>query len=128
EGQSSTPIVEKINVLEKQILEGKLVLVDDDGKPLEKVDYPDNSDSDDEVEHVENETASFLASKELDVVRKACGNNGGTVDDEHDPYDNNMYEGQELPKNIQTICDIFYMKVCGRKKKYIISDVQLSQL
>nr|GEY23849.1 hypothetical protein [Tanacetum cinerariifolium]GEY23850.1 hypothetical protein [Tanacetum cinerariifolium] len=43
--------------------EDKLVLVDDDdGKPLEKVDYPDNSDSDDEVEHVKNETASFLAS------------------------------------------------------------------
>nr|GEW28671.1 hypothetical protein [Tanacetum cinerariifolium] len=32
EGQSSTPIVDKINVLEKQILEGKLVLVDDDGE------------------------------------------------------------------------------------------------
>ncbi|GJR63469.1 hypothetical protein Tco_1505631 [Tanacetum coccineum] len=53
EGQSSTPIVDKINVLEKHILEGKLVLVDDDGKPLENVDCPDNSDSDDEVEPVE---------------------------------------------------------------------------
>ncbi|GJT73552.1 hypothetical protein Tco_1032838 [Tanacetum coccineum] len=31
EGQSSTPIADKINVLEKQIVEGKLVLVDDDG-------------------------------------------------------------------------------------------------
>nr|GEU74239.1 hypothetical protein [Tanacetum cinerariifolium] len=41
----------------------KLVLVDDDGKSLEKIDYPDNSDSDDEVEPVKNETASFLASK-----------------------------------------------------------------
>nr|GFA81612.1 hypothetical protein [Tanacetum cinerariifolium] len=39
EGQSSTPTVEKIDVLEKQILEGKLVLVDDDEKPLKKVDY-----------------------------------------------------------------------------------------
>ncbi|GKC27553.1 hypothetical protein Tco_1034847, partial [Tanacetum coccineum] len=59
EGHSSTPIVEKINVLEKHILESKLVLVDDDGKPLEKFDYPVNSDSDDEVEPVENETAIF---------------------------------------------------------------------
>ncbi|GJX22211.1 hypothetical protein Tco_0226656 [Tanacetum coccineum] len=49
EGQSSTPIVENINVLPKQILEIKLVLVDDDGKPMEKVDYPHNSDSDDEL-------------------------------------------------------------------------------
>ncbi|GKG39545.1 hypothetical protein Tco_0463690, partial [Tanacetum coccineum] len=43
------------------ILKGKLVLVDDDGKPLKKVDYPDNSDSDDEA--VKNETATFLTSK-----------------------------------------------------------------
>ncbi|GKE19636.1 hypothetical protein Tco_1427213 [Tanacetum coccineum] len=56
--------IERINVLEKQILEDKLVLVDEDGKPLEKVDYPDNSNSDDEVEHVENETASFFGIKE----------------------------------------------------------------
>ncbi|GKA23755.1 hypothetical protein Tco_0709788 [Tanacetum coccineum] len=40
EGQSATHIADTINVLKKQILEGKLVLVDDDGKPLEKVDYP----------------------------------------------------------------------------------------
>ncbi|GJR76711.1 hypothetical protein Tco_0089076 [Tanacetum coccineum] len=52
-GQSSTPIVDKINVLEKQIMEGKLVLVDDDGNPLEKVDYPANLGIEDEVELVE---------------------------------------------------------------------------
>ncbi|GJX04287.1 ESKIMO 1-like protein [Tanacetum coccineum] len=63
EGQSSTHIVEQINVLKKHILEGKLVLVDYNGKPLENVDYPDNSNSDDEVEPIENKTASFLASK-----------------------------------------------------------------
>ncbi|GJZ18446.1 hypothetical protein Tco_0554569 [Tanacetum coccineum] len=51
EGQSYSPIVEKINVLEKQILDGRLALVDDDVKPLEKVDYP-----------AENETANFFAS------------------------------------------------------------------
>ncbi|GKB30979.1 zinc knuckle CX2CX4HX4C containing protein [Tanacetum coccineum] len=39
--------VDKINVLEKHILEGKLVLVDDDGKPLEKVEYLVNLGSDD---------------------------------------------------------------------------------
>nr|GEW38235.1 hypothetical protein [Tanacetum cinerariifolium] len=53
EGQ--TPIVDKINVLEKQIPKGKLVVVDDEGKPLEKVDYPVNLDSNDEVEPVQNE-------------------------------------------------------------------------
>ncbi|GJS74284.1 hypothetical protein Tco_0707125 [Tanacetum coccineum] len=44
-----------------EILDGKLVLGDDDEKPLDKVDYPVNLDSDDEVEPVDNETANFLA-------------------------------------------------------------------
>ncbi|GKC11226.1 hypothetical protein Tco_1008008, partial [Tanacetum coccineum] len=59
EGQCTVHLVEKINVIEKQILEGKLVLVDDDGKPLDKVDYPVNSDDDDKVEPVENKTTSI---------------------------------------------------------------------
>nr|GEX10047.1 IQ motif, EF-hand binding site [Tanacetum cinerariifolium] len=37
-GQCSVPLIERINVIEKQILKGKLVLVDDDGKPLDKGD------------------------------------------------------------------------------------------
>ncbi|GJR51033.1 putative ribonuclease H-like domain-containing protein [Tanacetum coccineum] len=49
-GQSSTPLVERINVFEKQDMEGKLVLVDDDGKPVKKVKYPGNTGSEDEVE------------------------------------------------------------------------------
>ncbi|GJX71051.1 reverse transcriptase domain-containing protein [Tanacetum coccineum] len=63
EGQSVIHIVDKINVLEKQILECKLVLVDDDGKPLEKVDYPGDLGNDDEVEPVDNEMTTFLALK-----------------------------------------------------------------
>nr|GEV77794.1 hypothetical protein [Tanacetum cinerariifolium] len=34
--------------LEKLIIEGKVTIVDDDGKPLKKVDYPRNHDSNDE--------------------------------------------------------------------------------
>ncbi|GJS27297.1 hypothetical protein Tco_0487917 [Tanacetum coccineum] len=47
--------------------EGKCVLVDDDGKPLEKVDYLDDHDSENEVEPVNNEMTNFLASKPLGV-------------------------------------------------------------
>ncbi|GJV50605.1 hypothetical protein Tco_1446346, partial [Tanacetum coccineum] len=94
EEKSSTPIVEKINVLEEKILKGKLVLVDDDGKPLEKVDYPVNLDSDDEVEHVENETTNFLASNEVGYGPKGLWEQRRetAVDDEYDPYDDDMYE------------------------------------
>ncbi|GJR41340.1 hypothetical protein Tco_1217024 [Tanacetum coccineum] len=62
-GQNSTFIIDKIDNLEKQILEVKLVFVDDDEKPLEKVNYSGNTSSKDEVELVDNETASYLASK-----------------------------------------------------------------
>ncbi|GJW05405.1 hypothetical protein Tco_1564261 [Tanacetum coccineum] len=63
--ESSTLIVDKFNVLEKQILESKLVFVDDDEKPLEKVDYSGNTGSEDEAEPVDNETTSYLALKEV---------------------------------------------------------------
>ncbi|GJU60080.1 reverse transcriptase domain-containing protein [Tanacetum coccineum] len=65
-GSSSTSairIVEKIDKLKKIIINGKPTLVDDEGKPLEKVDYSDDHGSKDEVELVDNEMASFLASK-----------------------------------------------------------------
>nr|GEV53918.1 hypothetical protein [Tanacetum cinerariifolium] len=61
--QDETPIVDKINILEKHILKGKLVLVDDHGKPLEKAEYQMNLGSDKEVEPVEIEMACFLALK-----------------------------------------------------------------
>nr|GEW48428.1 hypothetical protein [Tanacetum cinerariifolium] len=51
----------------KKILEGKPVFMDDDGKPHDKVDYPINLGSDDEVEPIENEMACFLASKSTGV-------------------------------------------------------------
>ncbi|GKD53828.1 hypothetical protein Tco_1287215 [Tanacetum coccineum] len=53
---------ERINDLERQMLDGKLVLVDDDVKLLKKFDYPVNTDSDSEVVEMFNETAGFMAS------------------------------------------------------------------
>nr|GEZ97041.1 protein ESKIMO 1-like [Tanacetum cinerariifolium] len=58
-------INEEVARVVRLLLRGKLALVDDDGKPLENVDYPVNSNSGDEVEPVENETANFLASKRV---------------------------------------------------------------
>nr|GEY21071.1 hypothetical protein [Tanacetum cinerariifolium] len=63
ESQSSTPLVEKISMFEQQPLEEKCVLVNDKGKPLENFDYTGDHDSEDEVEHVDNEMASYLAIK-----------------------------------------------------------------
>ncbi|GKB01852.1 hypothetical protein Tco_0829896 [Tanacetum coccineum] len=69
EGQSSTPLVEKIKKFEQLMLEGKCVLVDDDdGNPLEMVDYSGDHDREDKVAPLDNEMASFLASQLLGVV------------------------------------------------------------
>ncbi|GJZ25194.1 hypothetical protein Tco_0562653 [Tanacetum coccineum] len=62
---SNTPIIEKIDKLERQILDGKLMLVDDDGKPLYKVVSKGNVDSDSEVEVVFDKTANLMASTSL---------------------------------------------------------------
>ncbi|GJX89521.1 hypothetical protein Tco_0341535 [Tanacetum coccineum] len=61
----TTPIVDKIDKIEKLIIDGKVTLVDDEGKPLENVEYSGDHDSEHEVELVDNEMASFLASKRV---------------------------------------------------------------
>nr|GEX40860.1 hypothetical protein [Tanacetum cinerariifolium] len=117
EGQTSTPIVEKINMFEKQLIEGKCVLVDDEGNPLKMVDYSGEHGSEDEVEHVDNKMASFLASKPSEI---GYGNNSlleqwrktyGNADYNYDLYDGDMHEDQEIPDNIQSICDNLDIKL-----------------
>ncbi|GJY55767.1 zinc finger, CCHC-type containing protein [Tanacetum coccineum] len=61
---STTPIIDKIDKIEILIINGKVTLVDDEGKPLEKVDYSGYYDSEDKVTSVDNEMASFLAKKD----------------------------------------------------------------
>ncbi|GKC68034.1 hypothetical protein Tco_1100632 [Tanacetum coccineum] len=65
------------------------------------------------------ETTSFLASKGLGYGPKSLWEQwrDTALDDGYDSYDDDMYEGQEIPENIQTICDNFDIKVRGRKKK-----------
>ncbi|GJV32722.1 zinc knuckle CX2CX4HX4C containing protein [Tanacetum coccineum] len=59
-GPTTASLAERINDLERQILDGKLVLVDDNGKLLKNVDDRVNVDSDSEVDEVFNETAAQL--------------------------------------------------------------------
>ncbi|GJZ07454.1 hypothetical protein Tco_0541247 [Tanacetum coccineum] len=102
EEQSSTPLVEKNNMFEQQLLTGKRVLLDDEGKPLEKIDYPGDHDSEDEVEPVDNEMASFLASKPSGVVMVliAFWNNGGK------PMGTNLQAGGEYEDKDKDFEDI----------------------
>ncbi|GKB88864.1 Myb domain protein 4r1 [Tanacetum coccineum] len=62
---STTPIVEKFNKIERLIIDGKVTLMDDEGKPLKKVNSSGDYDSEDEVESVDNEMESFFATKNV---------------------------------------------------------------
>ncbi|GKB40923.1 hypothetical protein Tco_0885865 [Tanacetum coccineum] len=72
------------------MLDGKLTFVDDDGKPLNKVNYKlVNSDSESDVEVAYDETAQFMASE--------CANDARLYEDEvYDIYD--TYDIESLTK------------------------------
>ncbi|GKB04206.1 ribonuclease H-like domain, reverse transcriptase, RNA-dependent DNA polymerase [Tanacetum coccineum] len=82
-----TPIIEKINKIENLIIDERAILVDNEGKPLSKVD----DDSEDEVASVDNEMAGFLAKE--------------------DGY------GHEIPEMLQAFCNRLDINVRGRMKK-----------
>ncbi|GJV89038.1 hypothetical protein Tco_1532976 [Tanacetum coccineum] len=86
---STTLIVDKTGKIKKLIFDGKVTLVDDDGKPLKKVDYSDDHDSEDEVESVDN-----------NMDRAGFGT-----------------QSQDLRDNIQELCDNLDIRVRGRRKK-----------
>ncbi|GJT40675.1 zinc finger protein GIS2-like protein [Tanacetum coccineum] len=118
---STTPIVDKIKNMKKLIINRKVTLVDDDGKPLKRVDYPGDHDSEDEVQSVDNDMARSMASERVGFgtksflkQRRDSYENG---DYDEDPYDDDIYEGQDFPDKIQDICDNLDIRVRGRKKK-----------
>ncbi|GJR45896.1 hypothetical protein Tco_1313999 [Tanacetum coccineum] len=78
---SATPIAERIDKLERKMIDGKLMLVDDDGKPLSKVASTVNANSDSEVEDVETK-----------------------VDDDYEPYDDDMYDGHDISEKLLALC------------------------
>ncbi|GJX25550.1 retrovirus-related pol polyprotein from transposon TNT 1-94 [Tanacetum coccineum] len=115
---STTLIVEKIDKIERLIIDGKVTLMDEEGKPLANVDSSGDHDSEDEVASVDNEMVNFMASKKvgygtnslLEQWKETYEND----DYDFDPYDDDMYKGHD---KIQDICDNLDIKVRGRKKK-----------
>nr|GEU75230.1 hypothetical protein [Tanacetum cinerariifolium]GEY55813.1 hypothetical protein [Tanacetum cinerariifolium] len=78
-------------------------------------------DSDDEVESANNDMARFQASEMVgfgtNSMLEQWSDTYENFDYDYDPYDDDMYEGQEIPEKIQSICDNLDIKVRGRKKK-----------
>ncbi|GKB58630.1 cytokinin dehydrogenase 3-like protein [Tanacetum coccineum] len=120
---SNTPIGEKIDKIERQICEGKLRMLDNDGNPLVPMGIVE---SDSEVEAVFDETANLrISTSGKDGSDKGYGTNSLLEqwmdsypnNDDYDPYDDDMYENHDLSEHLQSICDDLDITVRGRKKK-----------
>ncbi|GJR97114.1 retrotransposon protein, putative, ty1-copia subclass [Tanacetum coccineum] len=93
----TTPISNKIGKFEELLTSGQPILVDEAGNPLKNVVFSSDYDSEDEVASVDNDMACSSFRK--------------------DPYDDDMYEGRDLPQELQAICDNLDIRVRSRKKK-----------
>ncbi|GJV96085.1 hypothetical protein Tco_1547662 [Tanacetum coccineum] len=105
----TTPLVERINNLEIKMLDEKIMLVDGDEKPLNKVDYAlVNSNNDSDVKVAYDETAKFMASG---------GANDASLyeDEDNDIYDNYDIEG--LTKQELAFCDTMGIYLHGRGRR-----------
>nr|GEW53752.1 reverse transcriptase domain-containing protein [Tanacetum cinerariifolium] len=72
---TTTPLTDRINDFEKNLLDVKHVLMDDERKPLKNVvDYV-NANNDNEVDEVFNETACFMASTSSKVDNNSKSGN-----------------------------------------------------
>ncbi|GJZ58100.1 hypothetical protein Tco_0613594 [Tanacetum coccineum] len=117
----NTPIIDKIRMFKDLLIDGQAILVDKAGNLLKKVECLGYYDSEDEVASVDNDMTRSLASERvgfgtqslLEQWRDSYGNG----DYDEDPYDDYMYEGQDLQQEIQAICDNLDIQVRGRKKK-----------
>ncbi|GKA35688.1 hypothetical protein Tco_0722179 [Tanacetum coccineum] len=88
------------------------------GKPLTKIDSLGDHDSDDQIASVDNDMTNFLVSKMVvygtNSLLEQWKESYANGDYDFDPYDDDMYKGQDIPDKIQDICDNLDIKVRGR--------------
>ncbi|GJS63320.1 hypothetical protein Tco_0677884 [Tanacetum coccineum] len=94
---------------------GRAILVDEAGNPLKKVESPGDYDSEDEGASVDNDMACSMASERVGFGTQSLieqwRDSYGNGDYDEDPYDDDMYEGQDLPQELQVICDNLDIRV-----------------
>ncbi|GKB77476.1 retrotransposon protein, putative, ty1-copia subclass, partial [Tanacetum coccineum] len=87
----------------------QVILVDNAGNHLKKVELVDEYDSEDEVASVDNDMAQSLASERVGFGTQSLLEQWtdlyGNGDYDDDPYDDDMCEGQDVSQEIQAICD-----------------------
>nr|GEZ17749.1 hypothetical protein [Tanacetum cinerariifolium] len=96
----TTPIMDKIAKFENLVIVGQAILLDKAGNPLKKIVYSGDHDSEDEVASVDNDMARDLASEKTGFVNQSLQeqwrDSYGNSDYDEYPYDDDMYEGQNL--------------------------------
>ncbi|GKE60221.1 hypothetical protein Tco_1510588, partial [Tanacetum coccineum] len=94
---------------EDLLTNGQAILVDKDVNPLKKVEFQGEYDSEDEVASVDNDMTHSMAYEKVNFgtqsLLKQWRESYGIRDYDDDPYDDDMYEGQDLSHELQTICD-----------------------
>nr|GEX12832.1 hypothetical protein [Tanacetum cinerariifolium] len=121
---SNKPIIDKIDKKEHQIIDGKLMFVDDDRNLLVHMGNVDN-DSESGVEVVFDETTNLIASMSFKGGSdRGYGTNNlleqwrdTKQDDDYSMYDDDLYENHDMSDQLHAICDDLDITVCGRKKK-----------
>ncbi|GJX38939.1 reverse transcriptase domain-containing protein [Tanacetum coccineum] len=98
-----------------------VTLVDDEGKPLTKVDFSVDHDSTDGGKQNESgadndSNGASLNSGYVGAVIKKMSNQASLilVDDDYDSYDDDMYDGHDMSENLQAICDDWYIKCTSK--------------
>ncbi|GKD27674.1 hypothetical protein Tco_1233888, partial [Tanacetum coccineum] len=102
---SNTLIIDKIDKLERQLLDGKLMFVDNDRNPLVPTS---NVDSDSEVEVVFDEITNLMTSTSFKGGSDTgYGTNSMSEqrmetkrDDDYDPYDDDLYESHDMSDHL----------------------------
>ncbi|GKA52667.1 retrotransposon protein, putative, ty3-gypsy subclass [Tanacetum coccineum] len=101
---SNTHIVDKIDKLERQILDGKLMFVDDNGNPLVPTG---NVNSKSEVEVVFNETANLMASTSFKGGSDIGYGTNSMLEQMRETKrdDDDLYERHDMYDHLQAIYD-----------------------
>ncbi|GJV07284.1 retrotransposon protein, putative, ty1-copia subclass [Tanacetum coccineum] len=115
----TTLIIEKIGKFKDFLSSGQAILVDKDDNPLKKVEFSGEYESEDEVASDDNdmdcsmayEKVGFDTQSLLEQWMNSYGN--GEYDD--DPYNDDMYEGQDLSHELQeeiNLCFFCLVSLC----------------
>ncbi|GJY94701.1 hypothetical protein Tco_0511062 [Tanacetum coccineum] len=109
--------MDKIGNFEELLTSGQAILVDEVGNPLKKVEFLGDYDNEVEAASVENDMARSMSSERVGFgtqsLLKQWKDSYGNGDYDEDPYNDDMYEGQDLPQEIQVVCDNLDIRVRG---------------